>query len=114
MGGQGKKNIKWDTRGKKDVCNTHTDCITLQKIDFVNEIISLASRPHIIIATPGRLADHIRRNTSIHLNHIQFLVFDEVVIYEHVYIYMYIQYIYNVCNMIFVQLDIFKYACTYC
>lgn len=38
---------------------------------------NLASRPDIIIATPGRLMHHLREISSFKLNHIQYLVFDE-------------------------------------
>jgi superfamily II DNA/RNA helicase len=31
----------------------------------------------VIIATPGRLADHIKSGTPMHLSHLQFLVLDE-------------------------------------
>ena len=37
----------------------------------------LAARPHVLIATPGRLADHIKSGTTMHLEHLQFLVLDE-------------------------------------
>lgn len=33
---------------------------------------------HAAVATPGRFADHIRSNTSMHLSHCKFLVLDEV------------------------------------
>ena len=34
----------------------------------------LADKPHIVIATPGRLADHLESGTNFSLNKIQFLV----------------------------------------
>ncbi len=45
-----------------------------QPID--RQIRALKQGAHIIIGTPGRLLDHIRRNT-IKLNHVKFLVLDE-------------------------------------
>ena len=44
------------------------------------QAIELAKRPHIIIATPGRLADHIRtsgEDTILGLKRVRFLVLDE-------------------------------------
>ena len=38
---------------------------------------SLASRPDIIVATPGRLMHHIREISTFNLKHIKYLVFDE-------------------------------------
>ncbi len=40
--------------------------------------LQLSQRPHVVIATPGRFADHIRSGTSMHLAHCRFLVLDEV------------------------------------
>ena len=44
------------------------------------QAISLATRPHVVIATPGRLADHIRssgEDTICGLRRVKFVVFDE-------------------------------------
>ena len=38
---------------------------------------ALASRPDLIVATPGRLMHHLREITTFKLNHVQMLVFDE-------------------------------------
>ena len=38
---------------------------------------SLANRPDIIIATPGRLMHHIREISTFKLKQVQYLVFDE-------------------------------------
>jgi ATP-dependent RNA helicase DDX49/DBP8 len=38
---------------------------------------ALTESPHIVIATPGRLADHIESGTEFYLNKIKFLVLDE-------------------------------------
>jgi len=45
-----------------------------QSID--RQIISLKKRPQIIVATPGRLMDHMRRKT-IRLEHLKYMVLDE-------------------------------------
>jgi ATP-dependent RNA helicase DDX49/DBP8 len=44
------------------------------------QAIALAQRPHLVIATPGRLADHIRssgEDTIVGLRRVHFLVLDE-------------------------------------
>lgn len=56
----------------------HLMCIVVTGgMDHVQQGIDLTNSPHIIIATPGRLADHIRMETKMNLNMIQFLVLDE-------------------------------------
>jgi ATP-dependent RNA helicase DeaD len=44
--------------------------------DIVWQINALKKRPHIIVATPGRLMDHMRRKT-IRLNEIKMVILDE-------------------------------------
>ncbi len=36
--------------------------------------LSLAKKPHIVIATPGRLADHLANTDTVSLKRIKFLV----------------------------------------
>ena len=38
---------------------------------------ALASRPDVIIATPGRLMHHLREISTFKLKHVKYLVFDE-------------------------------------
>lgn len=48
--------------------------------DMRAQAIALAERPHVVIATPGRLADHIRQSgedTVCGLRRVKFVVFDE-------------------------------------
>ncbi|SPO04481.1 probable ATP-dependent RNA helicase DBP8 [Cephalotrichum gorgonifer] len=48
--------------------------------DMRSQAIALAGRPHIVIATPGRLADHIRtsgEDTVCGLRRVKFVVLDE-------------------------------------
>ena len=45
-------------------------------IDRVSQAVALAKRPHVIVATPGRLADHLRSTKGFHLRSIKFLVRD--------------------------------------
>ena len=47
-------------------------------MDMTDQAVALAKRPHVIIATPGRLQDHILHSTgAIHLSRVKFLVMDE-------------------------------------
>jgi ATP-dependent RNA helicase DDX49/DBP8 len=54
------------------------DCIVIGGLDMMPQALQLSERPHVIIATPGRFADHIRSKTSMHLQHCRYLVLDEV------------------------------------
>ncbi|ESN99182.1 hypothetical protein HELRODRAFT_66523 [Helobdella robusta] len=45
--------------------------------DIIEQGIELSNKPHIVIATPGRLADHIEHGTDFSLKKIRFLVLDE-------------------------------------
>ncbi|KAI9340414.1 P-loop containing nucleoside triphosphate hydrolase protein [Zopfochytrium polystomum] len=48
-------------------------------IDMRKQALALAKRPHVIVATPGRLVDHIRSSANaVHLKRVRFLVLDEV------------------------------------
>ncbi|XP_067872062.1 probable ATP-dependent RNA helicase DDX49 [Heterodontus francisci] len=53
------------------------DCVVVGGMDMVSQALELSRKPHIVIATPGRLADHIRSSNTLKLNKIQFLVLDE-------------------------------------
>ncbi|XP_026688251.1 probable ATP-dependent RNA helicase DDX49, partial [Diaphorina citri] len=46
-------------------------------MDMVDQGKELAKKPHIVIATPGRLADHLDTCNTFSLNRIKFLVLDE-------------------------------------
>eukprot|EP01039_Chlorochromonas_danica_P017904 gene17904-21418_t len=46
-------------------------------IEMIDQAIALAKRPHIIIATPGRLLDHLRNTKGFNLRTLKFLVIDE-------------------------------------
>ncbi|KAL4251308.1 hypothetical protein ABKN59_005659 [Abortiporus biennis] len=45
--------------------------------DRVTQAITLAKRPHIIIATPGRLLDHLQSTKGFNLRNLKYLVLDE-------------------------------------
>jgi ATP-dependent RNA helicase DDX49/DBP8 len=50
----------------------------MNHLDMMTQAIELAKRPHIIIATPGRLRDHIRSSSgAVDLSRCRFLVMDE-------------------------------------
>eukprot|EP00474_Spongospora_subterranea_P012040 CRZ12498.1 hypothetical protein [Spongospora subterranea] len=57
----------------------HLKCsVIIGGMDQIPQTVALNNRPHIIVATPGRLADHIRSNgRDLHLAHLKFLVLDE-------------------------------------
>ena len=46
-------------------------------LDMVIQGLEISRRPHIIIATPGRLADHITSGDGVRLQRVRFLVIDE-------------------------------------
>lgn len=45
--------------------------------NMVNQSSGLNSQPHIVIATPGRLLDHLTSGSTINFKKIKFLVLDE-------------------------------------
>jgi ATP-dependent RNA helicase DDX49/DBP8 len=47
-------------------------------VDMMRQALQLAERPHVVIGTPGRLADHLRSSgTAATMRHVRFLVIDE-------------------------------------
>ena len=46
-------------------------------IDMMQQALMLARKPHIIVATPGRLIDHLERTKGFNLKHLKWLVMDE-------------------------------------
>ncbi|KAJ5077825.1 hypothetical protein M0811_05515 [Anaeramoeba ignava] len=46
-------------------------------IDMVSQAIALAKKPHIIVATPGRLSDHLENTKGFNLRNLKVLVLDE-------------------------------------
>jgi len=45
--------------------------------DTIRQSQDLDRRPHVVVATPGRLADHVRNNSTFSLSKARFLVLDE-------------------------------------
>lgn len=46
-------------------------------IDMMTQSIALAKKPHVIVATPGRLVDHLQNTKGFSLRSLKFLVMDE-------------------------------------
>ncbi|XP_063770606.1 probable ATP-dependent RNA helicase DDX49 isoform X2 [Pseudophryne corroboree] len=46
-------------------------------MDMIAQALELSKKPHVVIATPGRLADHIRSSNTFSMKKIRFLVLDE-------------------------------------
>jgi len=46
-------------------------------LDMVTQAMALAKRPHIVVATPGRLVDHLENTKGFHLRTIKYMVMDE-------------------------------------
>ncbi|KAI8323598.1 DEAD-domain-containing protein [Martensiomyces pterosporus] len=52
--------------------------VVIGGMDMVAQALELSRRPHIVVATPGRLADHIQSSANaIHFHRAKFLVMDE-------------------------------------
>ncbi|KAK1444629.1 ATP-dependent RNA helicase rhle-related protein [Babesia gibsoni] len=55
-------------------------CVCVGGVDIVDQSLSLEARPHIVIATPGRLAEQVlvkERNIAKVFSKVKYLVFDE-------------------------------------
>ena len=46
-------------------------------MDMVSQAIILAKKPHVIVATPGRLVDHLENTKGFTMKQLKFLVMDE-------------------------------------
>ncbi|KAI9039193.1 RNA-dependent ATPase RRP3 [Aspergillus affinis] len=46
-------------------------------VDMVSQSIALGKKPHVIVATPGRLLDHMENTKGFSLRQLKFLVLDE-------------------------------------
>ncbi|KAM9849152.1 putative ATP-dependent RNA helicase DDX49 [Aulostomus maculatus] len=53
------------------------DCIIVGGMDMVSQALELSNQPHVVVATPGRLADHIRSSNTFSMKKIHFLILDE-------------------------------------
>ena len=53
-------------------------CVTLVGgMDMVSQSIALGKKPHIVVATPGRLLDHLENTKGFSLRSLKYLVMDE-------------------------------------
>merc|ERR1719147_400679 len=52
-------------------------CVLVGGMDMVSQAILLAKKPHILVATPGRLVDHLENTKGFNLKALKFLVMDE-------------------------------------
>jgi ATP-dependent RNA helicase DDX47/RRP3 len=46
-------------------------------LDLMAQAVSLSKKPHIVVGTPGRVADHLQNTKGFNLNSVKFLVLDE-------------------------------------
>ncbi|KAI9304347.1 P-loop containing nucleoside triphosphate hydrolase protein [Cunninghamella echinulata] len=54
------------------------ECVVVGGMDMMTQALELQKRPHVIIATPGRLRDHIQSSSgAVDLSRVKFLVMDE-------------------------------------
>ena len=52
-------------------------CVIVGGIDMMTQALMLAKKPHVIIATPGRLVDHLENTKGFNLRSLKYLVMDE-------------------------------------
>ncbi|KAI4131755.1 MAG: hypothetical protein LQ338_001077 [Usnochroma carphineum] len=52
-------------------------CVIVGGMDMVSQAIALGKKPHIIVATPGRLLDHLENTKGFSLRSLKHLVMDE-------------------------------------
>ncbi|KAI2508578.1 DEAD box helicase-like protein [Fragilaria crotonensis] len=46
-------------------------------VDIATQSIALARNPHVVVATPGRLVDHLTHTKGFHLRKVRYLIMDE-------------------------------------
>ncbi|KAF8577255.1 DEAD-domain-containing protein [Ramaria rubella] len=51
--------------------------VVIGGLDLMTQAVALAKRPHIIIATPGRLDEHLEKTKGFNLRALKYLVLDE-------------------------------------
>jgi ATP-dependent RNA helicase DDX47/RRP3 len=39
--------------------------------------VALAKKPHVVVGTPGRVADHFANTKGFHMKKLKYLIFDE-------------------------------------
>ncbi len=43
----------------------------------MKQVLEIAKKPNVIVATPGRILDHLQNTKGFHLNNLKYLVLDE-------------------------------------
>ncbi|XP_038063851.1 probable ATP-dependent RNA helicase DDX47 [Patiria miniata] len=54
-----------------------TCAVVIGGIDMMTQALQLAKKPHVIVATPGRLVDHLENTKGFSLRALKYLVMDE-------------------------------------
>jgi ATP-dependent RNA helicase DDX47/RRP3 len=54
-----------------------TSVVVVGGVDMIQQQIALMKKPHVIVATPGRMVDHLERTKGFHLRNLKFFVMDE-------------------------------------
>ncbi|XP_077386559.1 putative ATP-dependent RNA helicase DDX27 [Festucalex cinctus] len=54
-----------------------TTCLTVGGLDLKSQEAALRAGPDVLIATPGRLIDHLHNTPSFELTHVEILILDE-------------------------------------
>ncbi|KAI4276468.1 MAG: hypothetical protein L6R38_005658 [Xanthoria sp. 2 TBL-2021] len=52
-------------------------CVIVGGMDMVSQALALGKKPHIVVATPGRLLDHLENTKGFSLRSLKYLVLDE-------------------------------------
>jgi len=52
-------------------------CVVVGGIDMMTQALTLGKKPHIVIATPGRLVDHLENTKGFNLKKLKYLIMDE-------------------------------------
>lgn len=52
-------------------------CAIVGGINMQSQVIALANKPHIVVATPGRLVDHFEKTKGFSMRSLKYLVLDE-------------------------------------
>ncbi|KAL8873350.1 MAG: hypothetical protein Q9174_001170 [Haloplaca sp. 1 TL-2023] len=52
-------------------------CVIVGGMDMVSQAIALGKKPHVVVATPGRLLDHLENTKGFSLRTLKYLVMDE-------------------------------------
>jgi ATP-dependent RNA helicase DDX47/RRP3 len=52
-------------------------CVIIGGEDMMQQALALSRKPHVIVATPGRLLDHLEKTKGFSLRKLKFLVLDE-------------------------------------